>query len=50
MSPRWGATVRLTDCLTVSRNVTLTLTVVWPGVVEGIRLSVWLENSVTARL
>jgi hypothetical protein len=26
MSPRWGSTPRLTDRLTVSRNVTLTLT------------------------
>jgi hypothetical protein len=26
MSPRWGSTPRLTDWLTVSRNVTLTLT------------------------
>jgi hypothetical protein len=25
MSPRWGSTTRLTDLLTVSRNVTLTL-------------------------
>jgi hypothetical protein len=26
MSPRWGSTSGLTDLLTVSRNVTLTLT------------------------
>jgi hypothetical protein len=27
MSPRWGSTPRLTDWLTVSRNMTLTLTI-----------------------
>jgi hypothetical protein len=31
MSPRWGSTPRLTDWLTVSRNVTLTLTCVETG-------------------
>jgi hypothetical protein len=36
MSPRWGSTPRLTDLLTVSRNVTLTLTLALTcgGVVE----------------
>jgi hypothetical protein len=34
MRPRWGSTPRLTDGLTVSRNVTLTLTsVVSPNLV-----------------
>jgi hypothetical protein len=28
MSPKWGSTPRLTDLLTVSRNVTLTLSLV----------------------
>jgi hypothetical protein len=30
MSPRWGSTPRLTDWLTVSRNVTLTLVIFQP--------------------
>jgi hypothetical protein len=29
MSPRWGSTPRLTDWLTVGRNVTLTLPLTW---------------------
>jgi hypothetical protein len=29
MSPRWGSTPRLTDWLTISRKVTLTLTWLW---------------------
>jgi hypothetical protein len=34
MSPRLGLTPRLTDWLTVSRNVTLTLTLTWVAVRE----------------
>jgi hypothetical protein len=31
MSSRWGSTPRLTDCLTISRNVTLTSFLVSSG-------------------
>jgi hypothetical protein len=39
MSPRWGSTPRLTDWLTVSRNVTLTLTNVWISRVPEFQVS-----------
>jgi hypothetical protein len=41
MSPRWGSTPRLTEWLTVSRTVTLTLTIHWPSVAMWLRF----ENS-----
>jgi hypothetical protein len=41
MSPRWGSTPRLTDWLTVSRNVTLTLTWLW---LETTSVCIWPEN------
>jgi hypothetical protein len=46
MSPRWGSTPRLTDWLTVSRNVTLTLTC-WAMGADRILFWGELENLLT---